>query len=652
MLMGGAALAPLASCASSATTGTSVAGSTSTATVTATGEVAIDPKAWNFDSDNNVYWQIGLSYCSSPAAPDVESFGIYVPGAYFTGSANSDGTYTCSVNESGSVGDYTARTAPFVFPINSAGYSAQSAPTSYSYNGLSSYLSAGLIYVYVGFRGRNNGYDAQGNLAYPGGAPWGVTDVKAAIRTIRYNASNLPGNTARVFTFGHSGGGAVSSLLGATGDSELYTQYLNLIGAPLKDASGATISDATAGAMCWCPITALDIADEAYEWNMGQYMASGTRADGTFTAALSSDLAEQFAQFINSLGLKGTDGSTLSLSQSSSGLYTAGTYYDMILATIEESLNNFLSDTTFPYTPGTSTTSADAGLAGGDGGASGGEAGGAPSGSAPSGSSSAPSGSAPDASSSQGGSAPSGVRPDATGSSASSTPSGSGSAMMQGMTGNSSTTDSTTYETAQAYIDSLNSDATWITYNPTTNTAAVTSVESFVVHCKSASKDVCAFDSLSRSQAENMVFGNDESDALHFDAIISMLLAENKQAYAELSNWDSSYPDAYADDLKKTDHLGVSSAVRQNMYNPMYYVCSAYDGYGKSTPAAYWRIRTGINQGDTALTTEKNLALALAQNKNVKDVDFATVWGKGHTTAERTGSSTTNFITWVAQCCK
>lgn len=86
------------------------------------------------------------------------------------------------------------------------------------------------------------------------------------------------------------------------------------------------------------------------------------------------------------------------------------------------------------------------------------------------------------------------------------------------------------------------------------------------------------------------------------------------------------------------------------MYNPMYYLCDYYKGAGTSTVAEYWRINTGIDQGDTALTTETNLALALKQNKNVKSVKFTTVWGQGHTMAERTGSAATNFIKWVEKC--
>ena len=46
-------------------------------------------------------------------------------------------------------------------------------------------------------------------------------------------------------------------------------------------------------------------------------------------------------------------------------------------------------------------------------------------------------------------------------------------------------------------------------------------IDSFVAHCKSASKDVGAFDALDRSQAENYLFGNSQTDALHFDATMA-----------------------------------------------------------------------------------------------------------------------------------
>ena len=86
------------------------------------------------------------------------------------------------------------------------------------------------------------------------------------------------------------------------------------------------------------------------------------------------------------------------------------------------------------------------------------------------------------------------------------------------------------------------------------------------------------------------------------------------------------------------------------MYNPMYYLSPAYEGYQTAEPAAYWRIRTGITQGDTALCTEIDLALAADAYSEETQADFETVWGQGHAMAERTGSSAANFIAWVQEC--
>lgn len=570
--------------------------------------LTFDNSAWNYDTDHDVYWQISVGYCATPETTDYETMGIYVPGKYMTAIDNGDGTYTCEINEEGKVGNYTAKTAPIVFPVNTAGYSAQAAPTEYSYDGLSSYLDAGFIYVYAGMRGRDNGYDDGNNLTYSGGAPWGVTDLKAAIRYYRFNQSTLPGDADNIFTFGMSGGGAQSAITGASGDSELYYQYLESIGAAMYDENKNYISDAVAGSMCWCPITSLDYADEAYEWNLGQYFDTDTRADSTWTSALSDDLANAFAEYINKLGLKDENGNVLTLEKTTDGIYTSGTYYDYLRTVVETSLNNFLSDTTFPYTPSNSFN------------ADGGFGGGVPSGGM--------TGAPPDGV--MGGTPPDGA---------------AGGAPSQ-----TTETVSTTYETAQDYIDSLNSDTEWITYDAATNTAAITSMEAFATHCKSASKSVGAFDDLQRGQAENNVFGNDENDSLHFDSVMAALLETNQEAYSAFSDWDSSLVDSFANDLTETDKLGSTIQERLNMYNPMYYLSDYYDGYGASTPAKYWRIRTGIEQGDTALTVETNLALALENYEGVNSVDFETVWGQGHTLAERTGDSTSNFISWVEEC--
>ncbi|MBO5523928.1 MAG: esterase [Roseburia sp.] len=582
-------------------------------------KLTFDSGAWNYDEEHDVYYQIGVGYCSNPETVEYETMGIYVPGMYLVGEENGDGTYTCTLNSSGTVKGYTAATAPIVFPVNTAGYSAQEAPVSYQYESISEYLEAGFVYVYAGMRGRSNGYDENGELSYSGGAPWGVTDLKAAVRYYRYNSAWLPGNTDSIFTFGHSGGGAQSAVMGASGDSEMYYPYLTSIGAAMYDGDGKLISDAICGAMCWCPITSLDYADAAYEWNMGQYADTGTRSENTYTSALSKDLAEAYASYINELGLQDGDGNVLTLTSSEDGIYAAGSYYDYMVSVVEQSLNNFLSDTEFPYTAGNSREMADGGFGGGG----------------------KPDGERPDG-------IPSGEKTD--GEKLGGKPNGENPETGAANTAENESGEDGTYETPQEYIDSLNAETVWVNYDEDTNTATITSLRDFATYCKTASKDVGAFDDLNLGQAENMLFGNDESDTSHFDTVLTRLLAENQTEYAAYTDWNPSVLAAYQSDMENLDKLGNTLTYRQNMYNPMYYISSYYEGSGTSTPASYWRIRSGIEQGDTALTVETNLALALEACDDVTSVDFETVWEQGHTTAERTGDSTANFIAWVQEC--
>lgn len=597
----------LTACSKSTDAASSTGSTTSTSTAAA-GSLAFNSKGWHYDSGNDVYYQLGISYAAKPAAKDYETLGVFVPGKYLTGTKNSDGTYTATVNTSGAVGGFTAKTAPIVMPVDTPGYAAQKPPSTYSYNTVSAYLKAGYVYVAAGLRGK-----ASQSSSYKGNAPWGITDLKAAIRYVRLNLSAIPGATDKVYVFGMSGGGAQSAIAGATGDSDLYTSHLNAIGAAMADSSGAAISDAVNGVMAWCPITSLDYGNASYEWNMGQFATTGTRASGTWTAAYSGHLADAFATYLNKLGLKDSSGKTLTLSKSTSGHYLAGSYYDYLVSVIEQSLNNFLSDTTFPYTPNTQTmpgmTAGGGGGAGGNGGPPSGAGGAAPSG--------APTGGAP------GG--------------------GTGAG-----TGGSSSSSATTYKTVADYIAHLNEDETWVVYDSSTNKATVKSLAGFVRSQKTASKDVGAFDGPGRGATENVVMGSGTS-GYHFAQVSKEVIAANQSAYAKLTNWKSSYAASeYAVDFAKTDSVGKTTLVRQDMYNPMYFISPFYKGYKASTVAKHWRIRTGIMQGDTANTTEVNLALALA-DLGITSVDFATVWGLAHTMAERTGNATTNFIAWVKQ---
>ena len=554
----------------------------------------VDQTAWQYNADDDVYYQIGISYCETPADTAYETLAIFVPGAYMTATENGDGTYTCEIDPTAVVGAYTAETAPIVMPINTPGYSAMAALTSYA--SFTSYTDEGFVYVHAGCRGRD------------AGAPAGVTDLKAAVRYLRYTDDVIPGNAERIFTFGMSGGGAQSALMGSTGDSSLYDAYLEEIGA----VTG--VSDAVLGSMCWCPITNLDTADEAYEWMMGVTRSGLTEEE----QQISDQLAEAFAAYINSAGIKDPDGVVLTLSESDDGIYQAGSYYDYMKTVIEESLNHFLSDTEFPY-------DASSASGGGRGGFGGGMPGGFGGGQRPERGEGAPDFGA-------------GQKPDGE--------------MMSGKVSFEELDDITrnetasgvslsgTYETAQDYIDALNAEREWVHYDAATNTASITSIEDFVLACKSASKNLGAFDQLDGGQGENTLFGYGDGNGAHFDAALADIL----------NALGSDYASDYAEDLTRQDSAGNTVDYRVNMYTPLYYLLESSEGYQESTVAKYWRIRTGIAQGDCALSTEMNLALALENDERVESVDFETIWGAGHTQAERSGNSTDNFIAWVNAC--
>ncbi|WP_244190629.1 hypothetical protein [Streptomyces caeruleatus] len=89
-------------------------------------------------------------------------------------------------------------------------------------------LAAGYVVVEPGARGRTLKNSAG---EYYGVAPAAIVDLKAAVRYVRSNKGRIPGGVDRIVSSGTSAGGALSSLLGASGDSPLYDKYLKEIGA-------------------------------------------------------------------------------------------------------------------------------------------------------------------------------------------------------------------------------------------------------------------------------------------------------------------------------------------------------------------------------------------------------------------------------------
>ncbi|MCR5820863.1 MAG: hypothetical protein K6F94_07985 [Bacteroidaceae bacterium] len=276
---------------------------------------------WKYDSSSDSYYVTGVVYCDNPADESYEQMGIYVPGAYMNATSNGDGTYSCSVNISGQKNGFTATSAPIVIPVNTAGYKAMSPPTGYT-SKAKSYTDRGFIYLFAGCRGKESA------------APSAVTDLKSAIMYFRFLSAKglVPGDSGRIFSFGHSGGGAQSAILGACGNSSLYDIYLSALGAKTD------FRDDICGSMCWCPITNLDLGSEGYEWNMGL-----TRSDLSDTdKSISKALAAAFATYINALGLKHpSTGESLTLNSTADGYYQSGPYYEYVMEVINDAITRY-----------------------------------------------------------------------------------------------------------------------------------------------------------------------------------------------------------------------------------------------------------------------------------------------------------------------
>jgi hypothetical protein len=154
-------------------------------------------------------------------------------------------------------------------------------------------LAAGWVTVSPGCRGRDN----EKNGKYYGKAPAAIVDLKSAVRYIRYNKGRLPGNPAWIIATGGSAGGALSTLLAASGDSPMYDSYLRALGA-------ADVSDAIFASASYSPITDLDHADMAYEWMWGTLPLNGKLVNQT----ISQQLKDNFTGYLESLHLHGLNG--------------------------------------------------------------------------------------------------------------------------------------------------------------------------------------------------------------------------------------------------------------------------------------------------------------------------------------------------------
>lgn len=290
----------------------------------------------------------GIVYAAHPQSIQYQSMNIFIPAGYLAGM---------------SINGYTAKTAPIFLPTGVGGYMPGEAgepkekdAMSDGANAILVALSKGYVVASPAIRGRTMvGDDVK---TYVGKAPAFIVDYKAAVRYLRHNRDRLPaGDTEKIISNGTSAGGALSALLGATGNAREYAPYLKEIGAAEERDDIFASSD-------YCPITNPEHADMAYEWMFhginNYYMATwqltdlenrGMKVPGQkdgakapkqapdaaaannptaskqemhMTAkeiAVSKVLKDAFPAYVNSLQLKDEEGNLLTLDENGKGSF-------------------------------------------------------------------------------------------------------------------------------------------------------------------------------------------------------------------------------------------------------------------------------------------------------------------------------------------
>ena len=554
-------------------------------------ELACCADAWFFDENYNCWCLEDLLYTQKAATPKFQRLSVYVPAEYM-----SEGG---AVNEGGVSGRFTAKTAPVVFMNQSAGYMQM--PHSWLGGPRDEgpvYLKRGMVYVTCGLRGRDS-KDAEGQLCAK--SPWSLIDLKTAIRFLRHNKNVLPGDFDRIISVGWSAGGAMSSLLGITGNCPDYDSFLKENGAFMDE------TDDVYAAMVYCPIIDLDHADLAYEWqfvNDTDYEANMTGPAGTLTefeTALSRKLAARYVDYFNSLGLK-LPGSGRILSLGKDG--RSGSGYDYIMALLEEAADEYLTrldegrlEENFgsaDYISGDYTFKKEI--------------------------MELPEGSDDPGLHHAG--APVALPQNEDGRKPPAMPS-LGDLMSRPPKG-------TPVKMPEFKFTDVKGDDKrgWLSWDG--RQTEISGLDDYILGHRRRMKPCTSFDTLNMDSGENQEFGTPQNDYMHFNTDIAAAIEELKDEFPEeYAQYYPSFAAALGDEeLEK----------RKKLINPMNYIGSL-----QCDASPYFRIRVGAQDADTSFAVSMALALKLAETG--ADTDYALVWDKPHCMADYPGE----FCDWIEE---
>lgn len=532
---------------------------------------------WIYYEEYNCYGLENIIYCEKPIDAKLECMNIYVPAVYIDKNGN--------INTENKIKNYNAETAPIIYANGVWGYAEYVPSTIDGQN--AEYLEKGYIYISVGSRGKESKSE---DGIYIGKSPEGLVDLKAGVRFLKANDAILAGNSNHIISIGTSAGGAMSSLLGATGNSADYNQYLEEIGAVM------TAADNVYASQCYCPITDLDHADMAYEWMFANDITyenprGNTNGELTdFEQALSKELSSLYISYINDMGLTNPEtGENLILGKDG----RSGTLYDYMINLLEKSATDYLTKLAYgklsvdytveDYINGNYTVS---------------------------------------------------------------------SSMMKGM-GRGQRVGAEKKDSFDKPVENtqllegtkkMNSDfaeedkqgtdkSAWLLWDGTK--ASITSFDDYLSYNLGRMKTCLAFDNLKKEEAENQEFGDNETDTKHFDSYIAPIIEKLKKEF----------PDEYRQYYKEYASVLEDERLTKQKYllNPFNYIGTEKE----CDTAQYFRIRVGSQDADTSFLISLSLGLKLQNTENVI-VDYDYVWDQGHGNADYEG----DLYSWIEEICK
>lgn len=558
---------------------------------------------WFFDEKYKCWCLEDVLYTDKATTPKFQRLSIFVPEPYMKENGE--------IISNSTMNGYRASNVPVIFENNSAGYMQMphvwlEGPRCF----VQQYLERGFVYVTCGNRGSESKNSAG---EWCGKAPANLVDLKTAIRFLRHNAQCIPGDMERIISVGWSAGGAMSALLGVTGNNRNFNSYLEENGAFMDERDDIYASQ------IYCPIIDLEHADLAYEWMFHadkENEASPAGPAGVMTPfqkALSAKLKEKYIAYFNSLGLMNPDDHTkLRLYEDG----RSGSAYDYLMKKINESATIYLKKleageleekySVKEYMSGDYEYETMA-----------------------------PMGSESDegADLMQGHAGP-GValrkeskKEEAKDGGGHTEPPSLGDMVSRPPKG----TDYKAFEPPMIMVPGKDKRA-WLTWDG--KEARVEDLDTYVLNHRRRMKPCTSFDTLGMDSGENCVFGTSAKHYMHFNTDIADAIVQLKEEFTEeYQKYFESYQEAQGDELL---------ARRVYLINPLNYIGTEE----KSDSAKHFRIRVGASDADTSLSVSMTLALKLAMAG--KPVDYALVWDKPHCEADYPGE----VCDWIDAICR